>query len=292
MPKIIAKQDNNLKKDTNKDTEKDIKKNTEKDTEKDIKKDIVKDIKKDTEKDTEKDIENVIKQINKKKVVTEKLGKEFEMGICLLYNIKYDGTFSYELDNPNELKDKLKKLKEIFNYNIKHTAKGGAKYDFTSNDEKNHLSAKTTKKDGKVCPQVIGQPSKNKFCEYFNLDNSTTHDEIKKYIIKNILTLLDKYFENTFMCDTIYYNQKKDKIIYIKNKNKIDWSKFDIKFSHQIKNKKWNESTTIKLNKDDIEYSIGEFQIHKKRSSIKFRWMFEKILDIFKDNFEIIDIYN
>lgn len=235
--------------------------------------------------------ETIVEKINKKKVVTEKLGKEFEMCICLLYNIKYDGSYNYDLDNPNKLKDKILKLKEIFNHEIIHTAKGGGKYDFTTLDEKYHLSAKTTKKDGKVCPQVIGQPTKNKFCEYFNIDKDTTHDNIKKYIIKNITTLLDKYYENTFMCDTIYYNQKKDKILYIKSKNKIDWTHFDIEFSHLMKNKKWNESTTIKIKKDEKEHSIGEFQIHKKRSSIKFRWMFEKILDIFENNFEIINIY-
>ncbi len=36
----------------------------------------------------------------------------------------------------------------------------------------------------------------------------------------------------------------------------------------------WNESTSISINNN----TIGEFQIHKNRDCIKFRWFFEKLL--------------
>ena len=57
------------------------------------------------------------------------------------------------------------------------------------------LSAKTTKKDGKVCPQVIGQPSKKKFCEFFNVDINFTLEQIKEYIEVNVDKMLNIYFD-------------------------------------------------------------------------------------------------
>jgi hypothetical protein len=241
----------------------------------------------------------------KKQLLTEDLGKQFEMAICLLKNIPFDGSYKYDLDKPTKIKEKLTKLNDICDKNIKHTAKGGCKFDFTSEDDTHglldsnfgvesntyHLSAKTSKKDGKVCPQVIGQPSKNKFCEYYNLDKNTSRDDIKKYIIKNIKPLLKDYFDNTFHCDTLYYNEKKDKIIYISKKNNIDWDVYNYNFTHLLNRKKWNESTTLKIEIDGNDISLGEFQIHKKRPVIKYRWHFEKLLDIFKNNFNIIEIY-
>jgi len=98
-----------------------------------------------------------------KKILTEDLGKIFEMAICLLYEIEYDGKYKYSLEEAVSIKDKLYKLKNVFPFKIKHIAKNGNKYDFVSiDDDKINLSAKTSKKDAKVCPQVIGQPSKKK----------------------------------------------------------------------------------------------------------------------------------
>jgi hypothetical protein len=224
--------------------------------------------------------------ITQKKVLTEDLGKTFEMAICLLYEIDFDGTFKYSLEDAILIKNKLHKLKEVFPYNIKHIAKNGSKYDFITNDANEfYLSAKTTKKDGKVCPQVIGQPSKKKFCHFFGIE-CLTLEEIKNYIQINVNSLLDIYALNTFDCPILYYNQNKNIILFVKLKEKINWTNYDILFSHSIKNKNWNESSSININ----GINIGEFQIHNHRDCIKFRWSFEKLLYLFKDNFEIIDL--
>jgi len=230
-----------------------------------------------------------ITENQKKEVLTEDLGKIFEMAICLLYEIEYDGKYKYSLEEANNIKNKLHKLKNNFPFKIKHIAKNGNKYDFVTIDDKNHLSAKTTKKDGKVCPQVIGQPTKKKFCEYFKinlLDIESWRDQIKNYIETNIKTLLDTYASNTFDCPIIYYNKHKNIILFIKLIEKINWTNYDISFSHIIKNKGWNESTSIIIN----AITIGEFQIHNHRDCIKFRWAFEKLLNLFKDKFEIVDL--
>ena len=222
-----------------------------------------------------------------KKVLTEDLGKIFEMAICLLYEIEYDGKYKYSLEDATIIKDKLHKLKVEFPFKIKHIAKNGNKYDFVSiDDDKVNLSAKTTKKDAKVCPQVIGQPSKKKFCEFFGIDLLYNLEQIKNYIETNVKTLLEIYALNTFDCPIVYYNKHKNIILFVKLKESINWTNYNISFSHIIKNKKWNESSCIIIN----GITIGEFQIHNHRDCIKFRWSFEKLLNLFNDNFEIVDL--
>ena len=265
-----------------------------------IKGTISKTVKAVLEDDDEEDIEELslckeIEKLNikeeikeKKKILTEDLGLIFEMAVCLLYDIEYDGKYKYSLEEAKSIKDKLHKLKCVFPYDIKHIAKNRSKYDFvTTGDTKIFLSAKTTKKDAKVCPQVIGQPSRKKFCEFFGIDLDYDNlEEIKNYIETNVKKLLEMYVLNTFDCPIVYYNRFKNIILFIKLKENIDWSKYNILFSHNIKNKKWGESSSIVINK----ITIGEFQIHNNRNCIKFRWYFEKLLDLFKDNFEIVDL--
>ncbi len=222
-----------------------------------------------------------------KKVLTEDLGKIFEMAICLLYEIEYDGKYKYSLEDATIIKDKLHKLKVEFPFKIKHIAKNGNKYDFVSiDDDKVNLSAKTTKKNAKICPQVIGQPSKKKFCEFFGIDLLFNLEQIKNYIETNVKILLEIYALNTFDCPIVYYNKHKNMILFVKLKESINWSTYNISFSHIIKNKKWNESSSIIINGN----TIGEFQIHNHRDCIKFRWSFEKLLNLFNNNFEIIDL--
>jgi len=228
-------------------------------------------------------------QSRKPKVLTEDLGKIFEKAICNLYEIDYDGKYNYSLEEAEKIKQKIFKLKEVFPYKIKHSAKNGNKYDFTCiNDTSISLSAKTSKKDGKVCPQVIGQPSRKKFCEHFEDIKTDKVLEIKKYIEKNVNTMLYQYTLNTFHSPIIYYNKHKDLILFIKLKNEIIWNNKQVSFSHIIKCKDWNESTGIIVN----NITIGEFQVHNHRDCIKFRWCFEKLLDLFKDHFEIINLRN
>ena len=222
-----------------------------------------------------------------KKVLTEDLGKIFEMAICLYYEIDYDGHYKYSLQEAQILKNKLSNLKSVFPYNIKHCASRGSRYDFECLDDPTiHLSAKTTKKDGKVCPQVIGQPTHKRFCEFFEIDPTTSLEQIKLYIINNIANLLQVYSANTFDCPILYYNKHTNLMAFIVLKEHINWSNYAIKFSHNIKNKLWNESSSISI--DGI--TIGEFQVHNKRDCIKFRWCFEKLLSMFEKHFTISNL--
>lgn len=222
----------------------------------------------------------------RKKVLTEDLGKIFEMAICLLYEIEYNGKYKYSLQEADIIKDRLYKLKSIFPFRLEHIAKNGNKYDFATinNDVKIYLSAKTTKKNCKVCPQVIGQPTKRKFCEFFGIDCNL--EQIKNYIETNVKLLLETYIIHTFSCPIIYYNKYKDTILFIKLKENIDFTVNSISFSHIKRNKRWNESSSVIIGNN----TIGEFQIHNHRDCIKFRWSFEKLLSLYKSNFQIEEI--
>jgi len=230
----------------------------------------------------------VINNQKQKTVLTEDLGKTFEMAICLLYEIEYDAKFKYSMEEATNIKYKLNKLKVEFPFKLKHISKNGNKYDFVSIDDDNiHLSAKTTKKNAKVCPQVIGQPSKKKFCEFLGIDLHYNLEQIKNYIVMNVKSLLEIYALNTFDCPIVYYNKHKNMILFVKLTESINWTNYNVSFSHNIKNKKWNESSCIIIN--DI-ITIGEFQIHNHRDCIKFRWSFENLLKVFNDNFKIVDL--
>ena len=173
-----------------------------------------------------------------KTVLTEDLGKIFEMAICMLYGINYDGNYKYSLDEAATLIHRIVKLRDIFPHNIKHTAKNGNQYDYTGTENETiKLSAKSTKKDGKVCPQVIGQPSKKKFREFFKIENDISLQQIKSYIEENVMQMLAIYFTNTFDCPIIYYNKKLDKLLFITTNQDIQWTNFVIEFSHKKKNK-------------------------------------------------------
>ena len=221
------------------------------------------------------------------KVQTEDLGKIFEMAICLLYNIPYDGAYKYSMEEAHKIKDRISKLLEVYPHLLTHTAKNGARYDFTGlEDQAIRLSAKTTKKDGKIAPQVVGQPSKKKFCEHFGVEETSTLDEIKSHIVENVNNMLGTYEECTFDCPTVYYNKNSDKLVFIKRVAPIQWSSLVVEFSHNKKNKVWGESSCISV--DDV--TIGEFQIHNHRNCIKFRWAFEKLLAKFPECFEITNL--
>ena len=220
-------------------------------------------------------------------LLTEDLGKQLEMGICLLYKTPFIGKYKYGMDVPEGLVPRLTILND-FHPGVKHTAANGSRYDFSDMNDK-PLSAKSSKKDGMICPQVIGQPTKKKFCEYFKLPAESTNDEIREYILSNYRDMLTEYFSFTFDCPIVYYNKKGEKLMYIRTKKDIEWWDFEYQFTHIMKNKKWEESTTLKINKGGL-VSIGEFQVHNHRNGIKFRWSFENILKLFPDNFDILEL--
>jgi len=216
-------------------------------------------------------------------LVTEDLGKIFEKSICMLYNIPYVGPYKYGTERPMLLKERIKGLADIFPM-LTHTAAKGALHDFTSTNSTLHLSAKTSKKkDGKVAPQKIGQPTKKKFLEYFGLPINMSDSEIKAFIQRDIVRILNEYFKYTFDDKIIYYNEARDVAMFVEKVKNVVFDSKLIEFGCIRKDKEWNESNILFYK----NIRIGEFQIHRNRSCIKFRWFFENMLALFPDNFKI-----
>jgi hypothetical protein len=230
------------------------------------------------------ELNNMIKSSSK--ILTEDTGKMFEMAICLAYGIEYDGKYKYDMELPRALQGRLAKLPDLFP-KVTHTAKHGARYDFTSiDDPTKHLSAKTIKKgSGKVAPQVIGQAQPHKFCKEIGIP-FTTVDALKFYIQNNITSILPHLITHTFDCPNIYYHQEEDKIWFIKMTDDIDWSKMTYEWTKVGED--WKNSSTLKINTSRGFVSLVEFQFHtSSRTNMAIRWCYDNILDIFRDNFSI-----
>ena len=223
---------------------------------------------------------------------TEELGKVVENQICKSLSIPFVGSYKYESQLPEKVKSRFEKAMMLFQYNkINHTGSKMGRYDITgTNDDgtTGFLSIKSSKMaSSKICPQVIGQPCHNVFCDYFKIPRSSDKTHIKKFIIENIHTILYDYFNHTFDCDIFYYNEYYDKCLYIKTIQPIDWSSMQLKFTRMLED--WNESNTLHAVgvSGPKAVTIGEFQIHDKRNSIKFRWNFNVILSVFNTAFSV-----
>lgn len=177
----------------------------------------------------------------------------------------------------------LKKLKTMFT-DYEHTADGKSRYDFTSKDGKRYLSAKTSKhKESKISPQCIGQVQPIKFCRFFNIEYKD-NKSLQKYIEENIVKVLKKFIEYTFDCPIIYYNRELKSVKVIKLKTSINWNKYGLSWTRSLE----NGSATLKVNG---VHSILEIQFHtKSRTNITSRWLLEKMLKVFSNNFDIQSI--
>lgn len=229
---------------------------------------------------TETHLKSVLQKTN---VNNEQFGITMENAICSLFNIPFQGSFKYDVCESERLMNRIQRLRQMYPKDDLIHNGGRERYDFESRDGVYKLSVKTTKKSGKVCPQVIGQTTKKKFCAYFSLPSDTTPKELKSYIVENITMFLKSYVDNTFDSPILYYNQDSDKLHYIQKTKDIHFDKSLLTFSHILKERVWKESTTLKYK----DISIGEFQFHTRRDNIKFRWNIENVIHLFYTHFNI-----
>jgi hypothetical protein len=221
---------------------------------------------------------------------TEDTGKMFEMGLCMAMGIPYDGPYKYSLDLPTKLQPRLKKLcTEFFPKPYKHTAKKGARYDYTSEDGGDHISAKSIKKGGgKVAPQVIGQAQPQKFCEEIGIPYTSVPD-LKRYIQEHITEILPHLVSHTFDCPNIYFNEEKNTIHYIRLIESIAWTTFEYEWTCGYET--WNNSSTLKLKTPAGSIALVEFQFHSaSRTNMAVRWCYENFLTLFKDHLFIVEV--
>ena len=155
------------------------------------------------------------------------------------------------------------------------------------NDKKITISVKTNiGKVDKVCPSEMGQPSLDTFNELYaeprglEIKNKT---EFKEVVFEQIEELLQEYWTRLFVTDYIFHFQKR----------KGEWSLFivnskiskDFKFKREFVTftkktvEEWNESNTVKYNGK----SIGEFQVHNNRNSLKFRFNWKAVIELIEN---------
>tara|TARA_B100000575_G_C23140462_1_gene663541 strand:+ start:1532 stop:2944 length:1413 start_codon:yes stop_codon:yes gene_type:complete len=156
-------------------------------------------------------------------------------------------------------------------------------------EKDNTLSLKTNKsKSYKVCPPEIGQPSPKTFDLYFaekGLYEGEVNEAKFRKLVKNSRTvclLLSEYIKFLNECDfllwTRYLDENKISSTLIR-KNELENIKFKpehISYTNDFTNK---SSVTIKYGIHN-KISLGEFQIHSARNSLKFRFNFGNLLSL------------
>lgn len=233
---------------------------------------------------------------------TEDTGKIFEKAICDSVGIPYDGPFKYSQEEVDKLVPRLSKIltENLFPPCI-HTAKKGARYDFTSLDGKMHLSAKSNKKKGgKLAAQVIGQATPTKFCTILGIEY-TTKENLKQHIQEHISSILSVLWGYTFDSQLIYYVKDTNTIRFITPRNSIlsataattattpvNWSEYQ--YTWTLSYDKWEGSSSVSITIDGKKEPILEWQFHKNRKNMAIRWSIENILRIFSDQFDILDL--
>jgi hypothetical protein len=219
------------------------------------------------------------------RVVTEDLGKILERAICFLYDTPYDGHYRYSEAAAQALVPRIAKLKDHFPA-CTHTAKGGGLYDY-STAAGQHLSAKTTKRGGKVAPQHVGQAKPAAFCERLALPPMEI-PALKAYLQERPAEILPKLEDFTWSCPTIYYNKATDKVLYIVRRSPLPWAaQPPAAYTWTRPAATWTNSSTLKIN----GRSILEVQFHTaSRTNMAVRWCFEAVLAAFPECFEIHEL--
>jgi hypothetical protein len=153
-----------------------------------------------------------------------------------------------------------------------------------------HLSAKTTKGNGKVAPQVVGQAQPAKFCEVLGIPY-TDVPALKAYLQSNVATLLPGLLDHTLDGPTLYYNEATGAIRYITLKEgvAIPWASYTYTWSCSAVT--WANSSVVKIVIDGKAVPLMEFQFHSKsRTNMAVRWCFEQFLELFKDYLTVVDL--
>jgi len=220
----------------------------------------------------------------------ETIGISAEKAICDLYNLTYPLHLVKRSSSKiiEKIKPSIEKVfsKEFYPIRFLGTDKGKitkqskSPHDFELSDGST-LSVKTN--TGKmVCPPEVGQPSLETFLNYFGHlvePGEDINKSIKECVFNNVEKMVNVYIQYLFLSDYILHITLTEtvKALFIK---KPDLKKLTFKnenFNFTKKNPlDWNESNTLKYG--DIR--LGEFQLHKNRSGLKFRFHFENLIKL------------
>jgi hypothetical protein len=150
------------------------------------------------------------------------------------------------------------------------------------------LSVKTNKsKSYKVCPPEVGQPSPKTFDIHFSkkgwYEGNMDEDKFRLLVQdkEKLSLLLSEYVKFLNECDyllwSLYLNEGNisSKLIEKSDLKNIIFDPNLISYSNDFTEK---SSVTIKYG--ESSFSLGEFQVHSARNSLKFRFNFNNLLSI------------
>ena len=228
-----------------------------------------------------KSLMHFIKDIN---ITTETLGITAEKTICDLFNVEVPESYKERASNIIQkqitptIQEAFKRLPKVIRSTGAEQGERGANskcsYDFLLEGDKK-LSVKTTINGSMICPPEVGQPGARTCYVYFgHLTDETiiTESNFKRMVLENVANMLPIYLNHLLDSDyMLWIYKKKDvynyKIFDADFAKSMEWdpSKFSFTKPSILE---WNESNTLKY--DGIP--IGVFQVHKARSSFKFRF--------------------
>lgn len=237
-----------------------------------------------------------------KEINNSLLGDTAELAICNVFKIDSGANNDRLLNNSDKVilkafekhylinKTNLFPLRPVKYSGTEKRERGGQSksgVDFILENDRT-LSVKTNKsKSFKVCPPEVGQPSPKTFDVHFsnkgwydgNIDEGKFRLLVKDK--KKLSLLLSEYVKFLNECDyllwSLYLNENNisSKLVGKSDLENITFNPNLIEYSNDFTEK---SSVTIKYGKDS--FSLGEFQVHSARNSLKFRFNFNNLLSV------------
>lgn len=150
------------------------------------------------------------------------------------------------------------------------------------------LSVKTNKsKSFKVCPPEVGQPSPKTFDLHFSergwYDGNMDEEKFRLLVTdkEKLSLLLSEYVKFLNECDyilwSLYLNEND---IHSKLVGKCDLE--NIKFNPNLigYSNDFTDKSSVTIRYGENGFSLGEFQVHSARNSLKFRFNFNNLLSV------------
>ena len=237
-------------------------------------------------------LNNLEKLFNIRKVNNETFGMSVENTICDLFRLEKPEHLTKRSNSKIEekVKDTIIEVFKKIPRPIKYVGSEKGNYGVQSKspvdfllDGNKTLSLKTNI-GNKVCPPEIGQPSIETFKKHFHylisdIENFTV-ESFKNLVFESIDELVNQYLKYLFDCNYLLWIYKeKDEYKYKILSNDLNFKFEKEKFTFTRTIDKWNESNTVKY----CGITIGEFQIHKNRNCLKFRFNMKNLINFLEE---------
>jgi hypothetical protein len=247
-------------------------------------------------------LKNLIEFVDYKNKNNETLGATTEFVICKHFNLKIPQSANL-IDRADKTliqpltKTVISAFNELPNPISYVGAEGGSRQGSKSSvdfllEENKTLSLKTNlSKSNKVCPPEIGQPSFKTFDHYFSDSGfyvpPIDETKFKEMVVNNPEFLFFEYIDKLFDCDELLWIYGENSALSSFNykvvssyqiEENLEFFRNKEKYSFTRTLMEWNESNTMKYN----DISIGEFQVHSSRNSLKFRFNYYNLMELLK----------